>query len=178
MTLKALTYRPTGGIVAAVTTSLPEKIGGARNWDYRYCWLRDTAFTLLVLLRAGYREEAVAWRRVAAAGGGGRAGPGADDLWNMRRARLLEWEAEWLPGYERFAAGADWQWSGGAVSAGRVWRGGFGAGADAGGGRRDTRVGDRQCRLRWRIICAMCGDCRTRGYGRCAAGRSILCTRR
>ena len=58
MTLKAMTYLPTGGIVAAVTAGLPEQIGGERNWDYRYCWLRDTSFTLLVLLRAGYTDEA------------------------------------------------------------------------------------------------------------------------
>jgi GH15 family glucan-1,4-alpha-glucosidase len=100
MTLKALTYRPTGGIVAAVTTSLPERIGGARNWDYRYCWLRDTAFTLLVLLRAGYREEAVAWRRWLL-----RAVAGAPDqvqtIYGITGERdLVEWEAEWLPGYE------------------------------------------------------------------------------
>src|SRR6202040_1607633 len=63
MTLKALTYRPAGGIVAAATTSLPEKIGGARNWDYRFCWLRDTAFTLLILMQAGYVDEAVEWRK-------------------------------------------------------------------------------------------------------------------
>src|SRR3990172_8536649 len=62
ITLKALTYRPTGGIVAAPTTSLPEGIGGARNWDYRYCWLRDATFTLLALLNAGYTDEALAWR--------------------------------------------------------------------------------------------------------------------
>lgn len=100
MTLKALTYKPSGGIVAAVTTSLPEKIGGTRNWDYRYCWLRDTAFTLLVLLRAGYREEAVAWRRWLL-----RAVAGSPDqvqtLYGIRGERdLPEWEADWLPGYE------------------------------------------------------------------------------
>src|SRR4029079_11991564 len=62
ITLKGLTYAPTGGIVAAATTSLPEEIGGVRNWDYRFCWLRDAALILLVLLRAGYREEAKSWR--------------------------------------------------------------------------------------------------------------------
>jgi GH15 family glucan-1,4-alpha-glucosidase len=101
ITLKALTYRPSGGIVAAVTTSLPEKIGGTRNWDYRYCWLRDTAFTLMVLMLAGYEEEAVAWRRWLL-----RAIAGAPDqlqaiygIWGERQ--LLEWEADWLPGYEK-----------------------------------------------------------------------------
>src|SRR3954462_4354715 len=62
LTLKALTYAPTGGIVAAVTTSLPEAIGGIRNWDYRYCWLRDAPFTLYALLLGGSRDEAGAWR--------------------------------------------------------------------------------------------------------------------
>jgi GH15 family glucan-1,4-alpha-glucosidase len=100
MTLKALTYRPTGGIVAAATTSLPEKIGGGRNWDYRYCWLRDTAFTLLVLLRAGYRDEALEWRRWLL-----RAVAGAPDqiqtIYGISGERdLVEWEASWLPGYE------------------------------------------------------------------------------
>src|SRR5262249_7338225 len=60
ITLKALTYRPTGGIVAAPTTSLPEKLGGARNWDYRYCWLRDATFTLFALMNCGFAEEAKA----------------------------------------------------------------------------------------------------------------------
>jgi GH15 family glucan-1,4-alpha-glucosidase len=62
ITLKALTYAPTGGIVAAATTSLPEQLGGVRNWDYRYCWLRDATFTILALMKLGYYEEARAWR--------------------------------------------------------------------------------------------------------------------
>jgi len=100
LTLKAMTYKPTGGIVAAVTAGLPEGIGGERNWDYRYCWLRDTSFTLLVLLRAGYTEEAVAWRLWLL-----RAIAGAADqvqsLYGIRGERkLLEWTADWLPGYE------------------------------------------------------------------------------
>ena len=100
MILKAMTYRPSGGIVAAVTTSLPESIGGERNWDYRYCWLRDTAFTLLALLNAGYEEEAESWRRWLL-----RAIAGAPDqvqtIYGICGERQLqEWKATWLPGYE------------------------------------------------------------------------------
>jgi GH15 family glucan-1,4-alpha-glucosidase len=100
ITLEAMTYKPTGGIVAAVTMALPEQIGGERNWDYRYCWLRDTAFTLLILLRAGYTEEAVRWRMWLL-----RAVAGAPDqiqaLYAIDGSReLVEWEATWLRGYE------------------------------------------------------------------------------
>jgi GH15 family glucan-1,4-alpha-glucosidase len=100
ITLKGLTYRPTGGIVAAVTTSLPEALGGKRNWDYRYCWLRDATFTLLALMNGGYYDEAKAWKdwlRRAIAGS-------PDQLQIMYgiagERNLLEWEASWLPGYE------------------------------------------------------------------------------
>ncbi len=100
ITLKALTYRPTGGIVAAPTTSLPESIGGPRNWDYRYCWLRDATFTLLALMNAGYFEEAHAWRDWLL-----RAVAGSPDqvqiMYGIRGERdLREWEAGWLRGYE------------------------------------------------------------------------------
>jgi GH15 family glucan-1,4-alpha-glucosidase len=100
ITLKALTFAPTGGIVAAPTTSLPEKLGGQRNWDYRYCWLRDATFTLLALMNSGYTEEAMAWHNwlLRAAAG---APADMQIMYGIKgQRRLLEWEAEWLPGYE------------------------------------------------------------------------------
>ena len=99
ITLKALTYKPTGGIVAAPTTSLPEHLGGVRNWDYRYCWLRDATFTLNSLLLAGYQDEAVAWREWLL-----RAVAGSPEdlqiLYGVTGVRRLdEYEIPWLPGY-------------------------------------------------------------------------------
>ncbi|MCA1703461.1 MAG: glycoside hydrolase family 15 protein, partial [Actinobacteria bacterium] len=100
LTLKALTYSPTGGIVAAATTSLPEELGGVRNWDYRYCWLRDATFTLETLLDQGYTAEAIEWRDWLL-----RAVAGdPQDLQIMYgvegNRRLLEYELPWLEGYE------------------------------------------------------------------------------
>ena len=98
--LKALTYGPTGGIVAAATTSLPEQLGGVRNWDYRYCWLRDATFTLYALMSAGYQDEAKAWRDWLL-----RAVAGAPDQMQIMygcagERRLPELVLDWLPGYE------------------------------------------------------------------------------
>ena len=100
ITLKALTYGPTGGIVAAPTTSLPEKLGGARNWDYRFCWLRDATFTLLAFMNSGYTEEAAAWHNWLLRAVAGSPANMQIMYGIMGRRRLLEWEAAWLPGYE------------------------------------------------------------------------------
>jgi GH15 family glucan-1,4-alpha-glucosidase len=100
ITLKALTYAPTGGLVAAVTTSLPERLGGVRNWDYRYCWLRDATFALYALMTGGYMEEARAWREWLVRAVAGRPSQ-AQILYGVTGERLLpEWELSWLPGYE------------------------------------------------------------------------------
>lgn len=100
ITLKALTYAPTGGLVAAPTTSLPECLGGSRNWDYRYCWVRDATLTLLALMNAGYYDEAKAWRDWLL-----RAAAGAPSQLQIMygiagERRLTEFEVPYLPGYE------------------------------------------------------------------------------
>jgi GH15 family glucan-1,4-alpha-glucosidase len=100
ITLKALTYHPTGGIVAAPTTSLPEQIGGPRNWDYRFCWLRDATLTLLAFMNAGYYDEARSWRDWLL-----RAAAGSPSQIQIMyglagEKRLAEWEVPWLSGYE------------------------------------------------------------------------------
>jgi GH15 family glucan-1,4-alpha-glucosidase len=100
ITLKALTHFPTGGIVAAPTTSLPERLGGKRNWNYRFCWLRNATFTLIALMNAGYYEDARAWREWLL-----RAVAGAPDRVQIMYAatgerRLPEWEVPWLFGYQ------------------------------------------------------------------------------
>jgi GH15 family glucan-1,4-alpha-glucosidase len=100
ITLKALTYQPTGGIVAAPTTSLPEQLGGTRNWDYRFCWLRDATLTLLALMDGGYFEEAQAWRDWLH-----RSVAGTPEQIQIMyglagERRLSERQADWLPGYQ------------------------------------------------------------------------------
>jgi GH15 family glucan-1,4-alpha-glucosidase len=103
ITLKGLTYLPTGGIVAAATTSLPEEIGGERNWDYRYCWVRDATFTLLAFMNAGYLDEAAAWRDWLM-----RAVAGSPEQLQIMygiggERNLTERQLPWLPGYKNSA---------------------------------------------------------------------------
>jgi GH15 family glucan-1,4-alpha-glucosidase len=100
ITLKALTFAPTGGIVAAPTTSLPEQIGGVRNWDYRYCWLRDATYTLYALMIGGYVDEAAAWRNWLLRAAAGDPSQLQIMYGTHGERRLPELELPWLPGYE------------------------------------------------------------------------------
>jgi GH15 family glucan-1,4-alpha-glucosidase len=100
VTLKALTYAPTGGIVAALTTSLPERVGGVRNWDYRFCWLRDATFTLYALMMGGYVDEAREWREWLLRAVAGTPGAIQTLYGPAGERRIPEFELDWLPGYE------------------------------------------------------------------------------
>jgi GH15 family glucan-1,4-alpha-glucosidase len=100
ITLKALTYAPTGGIIAAATTSLPETLGGGRNWDYRFCWLRDATLTLESLMRGGFYEEAMAWRNWLLRATAGHPSQMQIMYGAAGERRLDEWEVSWLGGYE------------------------------------------------------------------------------
>jgi len=101
ITLKALAYQPSGGIVAAITTSLPENLGGDRNWDYRFCWLRDATLTLRTLMRGGYYDEAARWRDWLIRAVAGAPGQLQIMYSISGERRLTEWECDWLQGYEQ-----------------------------------------------------------------------------
>ena len=100
ITVKALSYSPTGAVIAAATTSLPEQIGGVRNWDYRYSWLRDASLTLQSLLLTGYVEEAAAWQMWLQRAVAGHPGDFQIMYGVGGERRLAEMELDWLPGYE------------------------------------------------------------------------------
>ena len=170
ITLKALTYAPTGGIVAAPTTSLPEWIGSVRNWDYRFCWLRDATLTLFAMTVGGYTEEALAWRDWLL-----RAIAGdPEDLQIMYGAagerRLTEYEIPLARGLRGLVAGARRQRGERAVPARRVRRGARDAlphpSTDARRDRRTTSAG--RSRPRCSMSSRGSGPTPTRASGRCA----------
>jgi GH15 family glucan-1,4-alpha-glucosidase len=172
MTLAALTFTSTGGIVAAATTSLPEQLGGVRNWDYRYCWLRDATFTLYALLAGGFGDAAVRWRSWLL-----RAVAGAPDdlqiVYGIRGTRRLpEIELPWLAGYEdskpvRIGNDAHGQFQldvYGEVVDCSTWR-------TASASKRATTIGGS--RKRWSASSSVAGASPIAAFGRCADPRNI-----
>nr|BFF17610.1 hypothetical protein GCM10025730_11310 [Promicromonospora thailandica] len=176
ITLKALTFAPTGAIAAAATTSLPEQLGGSRNWDYRYCWLRDAAFTLQALVGTGFVDEARAWRAwLLRAAAGDPA-----DLQIMYgldgRRRLPEYTLDWLPGFgaPRRCVSATVRWTSSRSTSGArcwtpcTWRA-------RRGWRRTPRRGS--CRRRCWTTSRSTGTTSTTGCGRSADRGARSCTR-
>ena len=193
ITLKALTFGPTGGIVAAPTTSLPEQIGGPRNWDYRYCWLRDATFTLHALLDAGYVHEADAWNRWLR-----RAVAGSPDKLQIMYGvtgdrRLTESVLDWLPGYEGSApvrignaASEQFQLDVYGETLDMLLTASTALPERRGPGERDSgrprtrrpTSGSGTSAASSSSTCARCGPSPTRASGRCAARAATSCTRR
>ena len=176
ITLKALTYRPTGGIVAAPTTSLPERRGGALNWDYRFCWLRDATFTLLALMNAGHSEEAGAWQQWLVRTVGGDASQ-VQILYGLRGERQIpESQTSLAVRLRKIQAGTHWKCGGGTISTGYIWRN---RRCLIPGATRDNRSGSERYGIAaptWSSTFAPYGRSPTQESGRSAAGLGNLST--